>query len=68
MVRYDWLNQDIFESIEEVQEKAKHWLLYYNNERPNMRLGSITSIQKLQSGALHISTFTSLYFQGNYRA
>jgi len=25
-VRYDWLNQDIFTSIEEVQEKATRWL------------------------------------------
>ncbi len=30
-VRYDWLNQDIFESIEEIQEKAIHWLWHYNN-------------------------------------
>jgi putative transposase len=35
-VRYDWLTQDIFEPIEEVQEKATHWLWHYNNERPNM--------------------------------
>ncbi len=41
-VRYDWLNQDIFELIEEVQEKAIHWLWHYNNERPNMALGGIT--------------------------
>ena len=59
-VRYDWLNQDIFESIDEVQEKATHWLWHYNNERPNMALGGITPIQKLHSGALEVSTFNSL--------
>ena len=59
-VRYDWLNQNIFESIEEVQEKATHWLWHYNNERPNIVLGGITPIQKLQGGALEMSTFNSL--------
>lgn|GEM_PF-3802481 len=42
MVRYDWLGQDIFTDIEEVQEKATTWLWHYNNERPNMALGGLT--------------------------
>ena len=46
-VRYDWLNQYLFSSIEEVQEYATHWLWIYNNERPNMALGGITPRQKL---------------------
>lgn len=46
-VRYDWLGQYLFESIEEVQRKATEWLWTYNNERPNMALGGITPIQKL---------------------
>jgi putative transposase len=50
-VRYDWLNQDIFEDIEEVQEKATQWLWHYNNERPNMALGGITPMQKLKLAA-----------------
>jgi len=50
-VRYDWLNQDIFTSIEEVQEKATRWLWHYNNERPNMGLGGITTKQKLLQAA-----------------
>ena len=50
-VRYDWLNQDIFTTIEEVQEKATHWLWHYNNERPNMGLGGITPKQRLQRAA-----------------
>lgn len=46
-VRYDWLNQDIFTTIEEVQNKATQWLWHYNHERPNMALGGITPTQKL---------------------
>lgn len=56
-VRYDWLNQDIFDSIEQVQEKATTWLWHYNNERPNMALGGITPMQKLQRVMLNQSTF-----------
>jgi len=46
-VRYDWLNQYIFKTIEEVQDAATKWLWTYNNERPNMAIGGITPIQKL---------------------
>lgn len=35
-VRYDWLNQHLFNSIEEVQDHATKWLWLYNHERPNM--------------------------------
>lgn len=47
-VRYDWLAQYLFDSIEEVQEYATRWLWTYNNERPNMALGGITPSQKLK--------------------
>lgn len=50
-VRYDWLNQEIFYDIEEVQEKATRWLWHYNNERPNMALGGVTPMQKLKMAA-----------------
>ena len=46
-VRYDWLGQYLFGSIEEVQSFATRWLWTYNNERPNMGLGGITPKQKL---------------------
>ena len=46
-VRYDWLAQFLFDSIEEVQEYATRWLWTYNHQRPNMGLGGITPIQKL---------------------
>ena len=46
-VRYDWLTQYLFESINEVQEYATRWAWTYNNERPNMALGGITPKQRL---------------------
>jgi len=46
-VRYDWLNQHIFTSIEEVREYATKWLWVYNNERPNTAIGGITPKMKL---------------------
>jgi len=50
-VRYDWLSQTLFGSIEEVQDAATRWLWTYNNERPNMALGGITPRQKLAMAA-----------------
>jgi len=50
-VRYDWLNQHLFESIEAVQGHATRWLWTYNNERPNMGIGGITPMQKLTMAA-----------------
>jgi putative transposase len=50
-VRYDWLGQYVFDSIEQVQQEATRWLWTYNNERPNMALGGITPIQKLAMAA-----------------
>lgn len=50
-VRYDWLAQHLFDSVEEVQAFATHWLWSYNHERPNMALGGITPKQKLAMAA-----------------
>jgi putative transposase len=50
-VRYGWLNQQLFESIEQVQDSATHWLWTYNHERPNMALGGITPMQRLALAA-----------------
>ena len=46
-VRYDWLGQYLFYTLEEVQGFATRWLWHYNHERPNMGLGGITPKQKL---------------------
>ena len=50
-VRYDWLNQYVFSSIEQVQYYASQWLWTYNHERPNMGIGGITPMQKLAMAA-----------------
>ena len=50
-VRYDWLNQDSFDSIEQLQAYATKWLWTYNNERPNMGIGGITPAMKLKQAA-----------------
>jgi len=50
-VRYDWLEQYLFDSIEEVQDHATKWLWTYNNERPNMAIGGITPAMKLAQAA-----------------
>lgn len=50
-VRYDWLNQYLFNSITQVQEFATNWLWFYNNERPNMAIGGITPKQRLALAA-----------------
>ena len=50
-VRYDWLNQYLFESLEEIQDFATKWLWTYNNERPNMGIGGITPAMKLKQAA-----------------
>lgn len=50
-VRYDWLNQYLFNNIYEVQEFATKWLWFYNNERPNMAIGGISPKQKLAMAA-----------------
>ena len=55
-VRYDWLTQNLFDSLEEVQHGATAWLWTYNNERPNMALGGITPRQKLHQHKLNNST------------
>lgn len=46
-VRYEWLAQYLFDSIDEVQEFATRWLWTYNHERPNTAIGGITPKQKL---------------------
>lgn len=47
-VRYDWLSHYIYSDISELQDRATDWLWTYNNERPNVGIGGITPIQKLE--------------------
>lgn len=50
-VRYDWLNQYLFETLDEMRSFATKWLWSYNNERPNMGIGGITPAMKLKQAA-----------------
>lgn len=46
-VRYDWLSQYIFTSLETIRNFATSWMWKYNNDRPNMGLGGFTPMQRL---------------------
>ena len=50
-VRYDWLNQFHFSSLDKMRKFATEWMWIYNNERPNMGLGGITPMQCLARAA-----------------
>ena len=50
-VRYDWLNQHIFTTLDEVREYATKWLWVYNNERPHTAIGGIPPRQKVAPAA-----------------
>ena len=50
-VRYDWLSQHLFSTIERVQDFSTRWLCLYNNERPNMAIGGILPAKKLALAA-----------------
>jgi putative transposase len=55
-VRYDWLNQYLFDSVEQVQTYATKWLWTYNNERPLTATGGITPKTEVGHGG-QISTY-----------
>lgn len=47
-VRYDWLGQHLFTSLDELQHYATQWQWFYNHERPNMALNGFTPMQHIQ--------------------
>jgi len=47
-VRYDWLGQHLFSSLDELQDYATQWQWFYNHERPNMALDGYTPMQHRQ--------------------
>lgn len=51
-VRHEWLDQNIFETIEEAKDQATKWLWTYNNDRPNMGIGEVTLAMKLKTAPL----------------
>jgi putative transposase len=50
-VRHEWLDQHIFDLMEEAQDFATQWLCTCNNDRPNMGIGGMTPAQKLNAAA-----------------
>ncbi len=46
-VRHEWLDLNLFDSVEQAQELATQWLWQYNNERPNSAIGGIPPRQLL---------------------
>lgn len=44
-VRYDWLGQYLFSSLDKLQCYGTEWQWFYNHERPNMALGGYTPKQ-----------------------
>jgi putative transposase len=50
-VHYHWLARQLFDTIDEVQDQATHWMWHYNHERPNMALGGITPNQRMAMAA-----------------
>ena len=50
-VRYDWLNQYIWDDIKQVQDFATDWIWIYNYQRPNKALGGFTPKQRLSMAA-----------------
>jgi len=46
-VRYEWLSQYYWSSIQEVQDFATQWMWSYNHDRSNMALGGFTPKQHL---------------------
>lgn len=45
-MRYECLNQHLFESLEHAQNEATQWLWCYNHNRPHMALNGFTPVQK----------------------
>jgi putative transposase len=50
-VRYEWLSQYFWETLDEVQPYATQWMWKYNHDRPNMALGGITPKPRLAVAA-----------------
>jgi putative transposase len=48
-MRYELLNPNLFDSIDQVQEAATQWQWTYNNERPSQALNGRTPIQCLEN-------------------
>ena len=48
-VRHEWLDLNLFESVEQAQSLATKWLWTYNNQRPHTAIGGIPPRQLLKA-------------------
>src|SRR5699024_6922067 len=65
-VRYDWLAQNIYDELKEVQSDATRWLWIYNNERPNIAISGVTPQQTLNTRHLINTTQRHCQKWGDY--
>lgn len=47
--RHEWLELNLFESVEHAQSLATEWMWTYNNERPHSAIGGVPPRQLLQA-------------------
>ena len=47
--RHEWLDLNLFESVEQAQHVATEWLWTYNNERPHTAIGGVPPRQLLKT-------------------
>jgi len=50
-VRYEWLGQYYWQTLDEVRDFATQWVWHYNHERPNMALDGFSPKQRLAMAA-----------------
>jgi putative transposase len=48
-VRHEWLDLNLFESVEQAQSLATKWLWTYNNQRPHTAIGGVPPRQLLKA-------------------
>lgn len=48
-VRHEWLDLNLFESVEQAQNLATEWLWTYNNQRPHTAIGGVPPRQLLEA-------------------
>lgn len=48
-VRHEWLDLNLFESVEQAQNLATEWLWTYNNQRPHTAIGGVPPRQLLKA-------------------
>ena len=50
-LRYEWLSQNHWSTVDEVQEHAMQWTYFHDHHRSHMALGGLTPKQRLAKAA-----------------